>query len=181
MNNTHQNCDFTNVPKPEACVACLCFLVVLRAYPTVTVIEVDAIMAQLRTTLERVSTAIEVVLGLVLLAGLLVLVAGVQSSMDLRLRESALLRALGARRGRILGGIAIEFTALGAMAGVLAVVTAEGAFWALQRFVFELDYAPSPLLWPAGIVLASLLIAALGLWSCRRVVRVPPTAVLRDL
>lgn len=153
----------------------------LKAHPTITVIEIDAIMAQLRTTLERVSTAIEAVLALVLLGGLLVLVAGVQASMDLRLRESALLRALGAGRRRILGGIGIEFVALGAMAGVLAVMTAEGAFWALQRFVFELPYTPSPGLWPLGVTLAAALIAVMGLWSCRRVVTVAPTAVLREL
>lgn len=153
----------------------------LVEHPTVTIIEIDAIMAQLRTTIGRVSMAIEVILILVLMAGLLVLVAGVQSSMDLRLKESALLRALGAGRRRILGGIAIEFTALGIMAGVLAVASAEGAFWALQRFVFELDYAPSPMLWLFGIVAAAALIAALGLWSCRRVVSVAPTAVLREL
>lgn len=153
----------------------------LREHPTVTVIEIDAIMAQLRTTLGRVSMAIELVLILVLLAGMLVLVAGVQSSMDLRLRESALLRALGAKRGRILGGVSIEFTALGTMAGILAVITAEGAFWALQRFVFELDYTPSPWLWLPGILGATALIALLGLWSCRRVVNVAPTAVLREL
>jgi putative ABC transport system permease protein len=153
----------------------------LRAHPTVTVIEVDAIMAQLRDTLGRVSAAIEVVLLLVLLAGLLVLVAGVQSSMDLRLRESALLRALGAGRRRVLGGIGIEFTVLGTMAGVLAVLAAEGAFWALQRFVFRLDYLPSPELWLPGVLGAATLIAALGLWSCRRVVRVAPAAVLREL
>lgn len=153
----------------------------LRAYPTVTIIEVDAIMAQLRQTLGRVSTAIEVILALVLMAGMLVLVAGVQASLDLRLRESALLRALGAGRKRILGAISIEFTALGVMAGVLAVATAEAALWALQRFVFELDYAPYPELWPLGVLGAAALIAALGLWSCRRVVQVPPSDVLREL
>jgi putative ABC transport system permease protein len=153
----------------------------LRAHPTVTVIEVDAIMEQLRLTLQRVSAAIEIILLLVLVTGLLVLVAGIQSSLDLRLREGALLRALGAGQRRIAGSLAIEFAALGALAGTLAMVAAEGAFWALQRFVFEIAWQPSPALWPVAVALAAVLIALLGLWSCRRVIRVAPVAVLRDL
>jgi len=153
----------------------------LRAHPTVTVIEVDAIMGQLRTTLTQVSRAIELVLALILGAGVLVLIAGVQSSSDLRLRESALLRALGARRGHILGGVAVEFLALGVMAGVMAIVAAEVAFWALQRFVLELEYAPTPALWPVTVLAAALLIGGLGIYNCRRVVRVAPAVVLREL
>ena len=153
----------------------------LRKHPTATVIEVDAILAQLQSTLSQVSAAIELVLLLVLGAGMLVLIAGVQSTADLRLRESALLRALGAGRGHILGGVAIEFLALGVMAGLLAVVAAEGAFWALQRFVLELDYLPTPKLWIPTIIAAAVLIGGLGLWNCRRVVQVAPAKVLREV
>ena len=153
----------------------------LRRHPTATIVEIDAIMAQLRSTLGQVSRAIELVLALVLMAGMLVLVAGVQASADLRLRESALLRALGAARRHILGGVAIEFLALGAMAGLLAVVAAELAFWALQRFVLELDYFPTPALWLPTIAAAALLLGALGLWNCRRIVTVAPARVLREV
>lgn len=153
----------------------------LRSHPTITVIEVDAIMEQLRTTLTQVSAAVELVLVLVLLAGVLVLVAGVQSSSDQRLRESALLRALGAGRGHILGAVAIEFVTLGLLAGVLAVFSAEVAFWALQRFVMELDYQPSPATWLPAIIAGGALVGLLGLWSCRRVIGVPPARVLREL
>ncbi|MEM9758875.1 MAG: FtsX-like permease family protein [Pseudomonadota bacterium] len=153
----------------------------LKAHPTATVIEVDAIMMQLRQTLEQVSKAIELVLGLVLIAGGLVLVAGVQATSDLRLRESALLRALGASRGHILGGVTVEFIALGTMAGLMAVLAAEAAFWGLQTFVLELDYAPSPALWPVTVVVAALLIGALGIYNCRRVVRVAPATVLKEV
>lgn len=153
----------------------------LKDHPTATVIEIDAIMAQLRTTLDQVSTAIELVLVMVLGAGALVLLAGVQSSGDVRLRESALLRALGAARGHILGGVLIEFLTLGLLSGVLAVVAAEGAFWGLQTFVLELEYLPTPSLWLPAILGSGVLIAALGLWSCRRVVRVAPAVVLREV
>lgn len=153
----------------------------LRQHPTATVIEVDAIMAQLRATLDQVSTAIELVLGLILLAGALVLTAGVQATTDTRLGESALLRALGAGKTHILGAVAIEFLSLGFMAGALAIVAAESAFWALQHFVFELAYAPTPVFWLPTLLAAAVLIGALGLWNCRRVVAVAPARVLREI
>lgn len=152
----------------------------LRAHPTATVLEIDAIMEQLRSTLSQVSAAIELVLGLVLLAGVLVLIAGVQATADSRLRESALLRALGAGRSHILGAVAIEFLTLGLMAGLLAISAAEAAFWALQRFVLELPYTPTPSLWLPTLIAAAMLIGGLGLWNCRRVVSVAPAEVLRD-
>lgn len=152
----------------------------LKQHPTATVLEIDAIMAQLRSTLGQVSSAIELVLGLVLLAGVLVLIAGVQATADSRLRESALLRALGAGRTHILGGVAIEFLTLGLMAGLLAIISAEAAFWALQRFVLELPYTPTLSLWLPTLLAAAVLIGGLGLWNCRRVVSVAPAEVLRD-
>jgi len=153
----------------------------LKRHPTVTVIEVDAIIGQLRQTLLQVSTAIELVLALVLLAGVLVLIAGVQATADVRLRESALLRALGAGRSHILGGVATEFLALGAMAGVLAIGAAELAFWGLQRFVLDLPYSLTPSLWAPTLLGSALLIGSIGVFNCRRVVRVAPARVLREV
>ena len=117
----------------------------------------------------------------ILSAGALVLIAGVQASVDVRLKESALLRALGASRGLLLGALWIEFTTLGVFAGLLATVGAEASAWALQTQALDLSYQPTPMLWPVGIAVGALLIGVLGVWSCRRVVSVPPLVVLREL
>ena len=152
----------------------------LRAFPTVTVIEIDRIIDQLRRIVDRVTLAVEVVLVLVLAAGALVLVASVQSSMDERLREYGLLRALGAGRRRILGALVIEFGALGLFAGILAAVGAEVTVWMLQTQVFELAGTVHPWLWLAGPVAGMCLIGILGTLSTRRVVDTPPAIVLRQ-
>lgn len=153
----------------------------VREFPTVSVIEIDVVISEIQSIVARVGSAIELVLGVILLSGSLVLIAGVQASVDVRLRESALLRALGASSGRLLGALWIEFTMLGAMAGLLAVLGAEAAAWGLQTQALDLRYEPSMQLWPLGIAAGGLVVGVLGVASCRKAVNVPPLAVLREL
>ena len=153
----------------------------IRAFPTVSVIEMDVVVEQIRGIVAQVSAAIELVLAVILAAGSLVLVAGVQASVDARMHESAILRALGARRSLVLGGLFIEFATLGLFAGLLATVAAELSVYMLQEWVMDMRYAPSPWVWPLGIGAGMLLIGGLGVFSCRRVVSSPPVALLREL
>jgi len=153
----------------------------IRSFPTVTVIEMDLVIEQIRSIISQVSAAVELVLAVILATGALVLIAGVQASVDARMHESSILRALGARRQLILGGLLIEFAALGLFAGLLATLAAELSVMILQVWVLDMSYAPSPWIWPLGLIVGMLLIAGLGVFSCRRVVSSPPVALLRDL
>jgi putative ABC transport system permease protein len=153
----------------------------IRNFPTITVIEMDVVINQIRTIVTQVSAAVELVLLVILVAGALVLVAGVQASVDARMQESAILRALGASRRLILGGLAIEFAAMGLFAGLLATVAAEFSVYILQSWVMDMSYSPSPWAWPMGLVLGTVLIGGLGVYSCRSVVSSPPVALLREL
>ncbi len=153
----------------------------LSAHPTITVIEVDAIIAQVRSIIDRVTQAVELVLYLVLAAGALVLLASIQSSRDQRLKEHALLRALGGSRRLIGGALASEFAVLGLFAGVVAVVGAEVTVWALNTQVFELAATLHPLLWAVGPAFGMALIALVGWLGTRQLVSSPPAAVLRQV
>ena len=140
---------FTSFFLPEAEKGRLNDLV--KTFPTMTVIELDIVVTEIRQIINRVGQAIEVVLGVILLAGALVLIAGVRASIDARVSESALLRAMGARKQLILGAIALEFSVLGALAGTMAVAGAELAAWGLQTHVLDLSYQPTFWLWPLGV------------------------------
>ena len=153
----------------------------LSRHPTVTVIEVDNIIAQVRIIIDRVTQAVELVLYLVLCAGILVLIASIQSSRDLRLKEHALLRALGGTRRLISGALVSEFAVLGAFAGLVAVIGAEITVFALNRQVFELRTALHPQLWVAGPLLGMLVIAVVGYLGTRKLVHSPPATVLREV
>ena len=153
----------------------------LSNYPTITVIEVDNIILQVRSIIDRVSQAVELVLFLVLGAGILVLIASIQSSRDLRLKEHALLRALGGTRRLISGALVSEFAILGAFAGIVAVVGAEITVYALNSRVFELGTDLHPQLWVAGPLFGMLVIAAVGYLGTRKLVHSPPATVLREV
>ena len=153
----------------------------LRAHPTMTVIEVDAIIEQIKTIISQVTLAIELVLALILISGGLVLLASVQASMDERFRQHAILRTLGAGRRLVMGSLVIEFCVLGLFAGVLAVVGSEVTVWGLETEIFELDYSINPVIWFLGPLVGTVLIGVIGTVATFKVVKTPPTIVLREV
>ncbi|MHA1547335.1 MAG: ABC transporter permease, partial [Alphaproteobacteria bacterium] len=153
----------------------------LRAHPTTTVIEVDAIIEQIQTIIDRVTLALEIGLGLILVSGGLVLLTSIQASMDERMRQQAILRTLGASRRLVMGSLAIEFAALGLFAGVLATVGAEVTAYLLETQIFRLDYTVNTALWIIGPVLGTVLIGAIGTIATLRLVNTPPTTILREV
>ncbi len=153
----------------------------VKAYPTVSIIELDIVLKEMQSIIARVSVAIELVLAVIVMAGLLVLVAGIQASVDARLHEGALLRALGAKQGLLLGGLWVEFAVLGGLAALLALLGAEVAAWGLQTQALDLRYGPSFWLWLPAVAVGAVFIGAVGVWSCRHTVAVPPLRVLREI
>ncbi len=149
-------------------------------FPTVSVFDVDAILKQIRDIMDRASLAVQYVFLFTLTAGIVVLLAAVQSTRDERRYESAMLRTLGASRGTVLQGVAAEFSALGFLAGTLAAFGASGIGWILARRLFSLQYTIDPWVWVAGLVCGTILVGVSGTLATRQVVNTPPIQTLRD-
>jgi putative ABC transport system permease protein len=152
----------------------------VRQFPTISVIDVDAILKQIRDIMDRASLAVQYVFLFTLAAGVVVLLAAVQSTRDERRYESAMLRTLGARRGTVLQGVAAEFSALGFLSGTLAAFGATAVGWVLARRLFSLEYALDPWVWVIGLVCGTVLVGVSGTLATRRVVNTPPIHTLRD-
>lgn len=152
----------------------------LRTFPNVTVIDVAAVMNQVRTIIGRVAQAVQYVFLFTLLAGLMVLYAAIQSTLDERLREAAVLRTLGARRVQVWQGLVVEFAVLGVLAGAVAALAASAVGYVLAKQVFQLPYSVNPILWLAGLVGGGLMVGLAGILGTRRILDQPPLVTLRD-
>lgn len=151
----------------------------LRQHPSISVIDIDAILEQVRGIIDKASLAVQAVFIFTLAAGIIVLFAAVQSTIDERRFESAMLRALGARRRTVLAGVLTEFAALGLAAGILASAGASVLAAVIARQVLELPYTFNPWLWVAGIAAGVAVVCASGFIAARGAINARPVEVLR--
>ena len=153
----------------------------VRAHPTVSVIDLGAILEQVRGIIEKASLAVQAVFLFTLAAGVAVLFAAVQSTIDERRFESAMLRALGARRRTVFAGVMAEFAALGTAAGVLASAGASVLAYLVATQLFKLPYEFSPAIWVAGVSAGVLVVCLSGYFAARGAVNARPADVLRGV
>lgn len=152
----------------------------MRDFPNLTVVDVGAMIKQMQDVLDQVITAVEFLFMFTLASGVLVLYAALAGSQDVRMREAALLRALGATRKQLSQAQWIEFLLIGGLSGVLAASGASAIGWALARFSFNFDWTFSPLVWLAGLIVGATC-AVIGGWlGLRNVLNQPPLQSLRE-
>jgi putative ABC transport system permease protein len=107
-------------------------------------------------------------------------VASVLISKYQRIRESVLLRTLGASRKQILVITALEYFFLGALAAGAGIVLSLLASWGLARFSFETSFTPQMLPVLILFILISSLTVLIGLFNSRGILNKPPLEVLRS-
>jgi putative ABC transport system permease protein len=153
----------------------------VKKYPGTTILEVDLILQQFKTILTQLTQAINYLLYFALMAGFTVLFAAVYATLDSRIYEGALMRTLGANRSLLRKTHIIEFSALGLISGLLAVVISEAIIYALYTQVMNMEYHPSFYLWAVIPFTGALFVGIAGCWGVRDVLNKPPLRVLREL
>lgn len=131
-------------------------------FPGVSLLNVDAILGQVRDVLTQVTRAVELVLVLVLLAGVSVLYAALTASRPVRAHESGLLRVFGAGNRMISRVQGAEYALLGFASGVLGALLAELATAALYLYWLDLTPRLHLGLWLALPIGGALLIGLIG-------------------
>jgi len=152
----------------------------VRQFPNITVIDIAAVMAQVRRIIERVTLAVEYVFLFTLIAGLLVMYSAIYATLDERIRESVILRTLGAGRRRLLNAVIAEFITLGALAGMVAALAASLLGYLLATHLFQLEYHFNGWVWGLGIIGGGVGIGLAGVLGTRKVVNYPPMQALRE-
>lgn len=153
----------------------------VKKYPGTTILEVDLILQQFKTILTQLTQGINYLLYFALMAGFAVLFAAVYATLDNRIYEGALMRTLGANRSFLRKTHIIEFSTLGLISGLLAVVISEAIMYALYTQVMAMEYHPSFFLWAIIPLTGALFVGMAGCWGIRHVLNKSPLRVLREL
>lgn len=153
----------------------------MRPFANVTLFDIGARINQLREIVQQVSLAVEFILVLVLCAGALVLVAQVQASMDERQQELAILRTLGAKGRLIRASVLIEFIIIGVVAGLMAAFANEFSLYLLQSQIFDMQGRFHWQYWLVAPVVGAVLVGLLGAVSCRRLLSLNTSHLLRQM
>ena len=151
------------------------------AFPNLSVIDIDAVLAQVRNTADQVSTVVEVVFWFSFAAGLLVLMAAVSASQDERLLEGGVMRVLGGSRRQLRLAQASEFAAIGLLSGLTAALAASLLAGVIATQVFDMPWEADWGMALAGAGLGSAAALLAGLFATRRVLDAPPSVTLREL
>ncbi len=152
----------------------------IQRFPSVTVIDTDALLEKIREIMEHATTGVEYVFAFTLIAGVVVLFSAIQSTLDERRYESAVVRVLGAGRSHVTRGLLAEFLTLGLLSGLVAAIaaTATGAVLALE--VFDISYRINPWLWLFGAGGGAAGVGIAGWLGTRSVLDHPPVETLRS-
>ncbi|MEM9919633.1 MAG: FtsX-like permease family protein [Bacteroidota bacterium] len=151
----------------------------VTAFPNVSVIDLGQILETVDTLLSKVSFVIRFMALFSILTGLMVLISSVALSKYQRIKESVLLRTIGASRSQILWINVMEYGILGAIATLTGIILALLASWLLALFSFNIPFRPD--LWPPLVVFICItgITMLIGYFNSRDVVRKPPLEVLR--
>jgi putative ABC transport system permease protein len=150
-------------------------------FPNVSVIDLTAIMAQVRRISDQVSRAVEFVFLFAIAAGLVVLFAAITSTQDERLFEGAVMRTVGASRRQLVLLQLAEFLAIGLLSGLVAAAGAVGLAVVLSERVLNVPYEFNWGVPLAGLLAGGLGVAIAGLIGTRRAVSAPPLQTLRSV
>jgi len=167
----------TRAPSPDLSAAVQ--RAVVQQFPNVSAIDLTLILQTIDAIVQKVTFAIRFMALFSIAAGVMVLTSVVLTSRAQRIRESVLLRTLGASRAQIRQILVIEYLFLGAFAAVPGLLLAVLASWALATFLFEAAFVPAVLPFVVAFLLVSALTVSAGMLGSRGVTTRPPLDVLR--
>jgi putative ABC transport system permease protein len=174
----HTYVGFVKGPDDGTARARLQYDIVTR-FPNVTTIDGRDVIARIQSIVDNAVLGISVVGGVALFSGVLILIGAVAMTKFQRVYEAAILRTLGASTRLLTATLALEYCALGLLAGIIGAAGALGLSWGVTRHVLDIPWRPAPGLLSAGAGLTMMLVGAVGILASADVLRKKPLATLR--
>ena len=152
---------------------------VIKRFPSVTDIDITAIMTQVRDLINKAAFAVQAIFLFTLVAGVVVLFAALQSQKAMRRKEIAILKSLGASRAYLRRSLVLEFAMIGGLAGFLASVLALIVGNIAASVLFDLSPEINLSLIVTGTILGAVLVGAAGYFNVRGLLSVLPVSLFR--
>ncbi len=152
---------------------------VVQEYPNVSAIDVSRILETINQFVNKISLAIQFMALFSIITGLIVLGSSVATSRFQRVKESVLLRTIGASRKQIIQILAVEYLFLGVLSALTGLILSVGAAWLLGYFYFDITFVPNGWVIVGGTVLVTALTILIGMINSRSILNKTPIEVLR--
>lgn len=152
---------------------------VVQQYPNVSAIDVSRILETINGFIGQITIAIQFMALFSIVTGLIVLASSVATNRFQRIKESVLLRTLGASKKQIIQILSVEYLFLGILSALTGLILSLGATWLLGYFYFNITFIPNLWVIVVGIVLITALTIGIGMVNSRSVYKKAPLEVLR--
>nr|WP_238568316.1 FtsX-like permease family protein [Algibacter lectus] len=167
----------THVPDEERSAALQSDLV--QKFPNVTILDLRQVFTIVEDILDKISWIINFMAFFSILTGFIVLIGSVRNSKYQRIKESVLLRTLGAKSKQILQITALEYVYLGVLGSLTGILLAFIGSQLLATFLFKEPFVPSVIPFLVFLPSITFLVVLVGLSNLKSVLKSPPLEVLR--
>ncbi|WP_394368564.1 ABC transporter permease [Mucilaginibacter ginkgonis] len=152
---------------------------VVKQFPNISIIDLGQLLSVLDELLDKLGDIIKFMSAFSIITGIVVLIASVRISKYQRIRESVLLRTMGASRKQILTITALEYIFLGGLSALTGILIAMTGSWFLAKFSFDIPFTVSIV--PAAVIFVIItgLTVVIGLLNSRGILNRPPLEILR--
>ncbi|MDP1755550.1 MAG: FtsX-like permease family protein [Methylotenera sp.] len=153
----------------------------VKQYPNLTVIDVAALMQQVRGIMQKMSSAIAYVFSFSLIAGVAVLYAALVATREERIAEATLMRVFGASRRQVGVAYIAEFACIGLISAFVAAVAANLLAYYMSAHVLDIPFQLNITLALSAMMVSAILIPLAAWFVLRRFLNVPARQLLNSV
>ena len=153
----------------------------VKQYPNFTIIDVAALMQQVRGIMQKMSNAIEYVFAFSLVTGIAVLYAALVATREERIAEATLMRVFGASRRQVSIAYFTEFACIGLIAALVATVSANALAYYLSANILDIPFKFNLALAMTAMLIATTAIPFAAWLGLRGFLNVPPRQLLNSI
>lgn len=153
----------------------------VKRFPNLTVIDVAALMQQVRGIMQKMSSAIEYVFVFSLITGVAVLYAALVATREERIAEATLMRVFGASRKQVSIAYFTEFACIGLVAALVATVSSNILAYYISAKVLDIPFQFNPTLAMTAMLIATTAIPLAAWLGLRGFLNIPPRQLLNSI